>query len=154
MFCTNCGCSLDKETRFCPQCGAAVAAGQNVGEPRSNTTDTSSNTHLYEVRRAVPYAGIWALLCFIIGVFLNVVKKLCRMMFGFSVSNIFWTLSILCFILAVRFLLKIADKVYIVKCPKCNHEFGFPTTSLGEPCPKCGKRLILDNNIIKCADDT
>lgn len=153
MFCTKCGCSLDKETRFCPQCGAAVAAGQNIGEPRSNTTDTSSYTPLYEVRRVVPHAGIWALVCFILSVFLYVVKKLCRMMFGFSVSNIFGGLSIICLILAVRFLLKIADKVYIVTCPKCHHEFGFPTTSHGEPCPRCGKRLIMVDNVVKCADD-
>ena len=37
-------------------------------------------------------------------------------------------------------------KVYRAKCPNCKFEFAFPLNSVGENCPKCQKRVVINGS--------
>lgn len=120
------------------------------GRAEQSHSNTSEST--YPVVAVCPNAGIYALLCAVLVIALIVAGNWIGRMFGYASRWTFRMFATFSGIAVVRFLGLMGKKQYIVPCPHCGQEFGFPVSALGIECPKCKKRIIIVNGVARCAD--
>lgn len=142
MFCEKCGSKINEETKACSNC--------EINNTTEMKTAESSN---YPKRLIKPTAGkalfFWLLVSILF----------CTLFIGSFVKVYFIWLAVFTLLsyASISQLIKnlglLNRDEYVVRCPSCDMEFGFPTDSLGVECPKCNKRTIIKDNKIQIVNN-
>ena len=155
MFCRQCGTKLEEGAKFCVNCGAPVGQAESKRAVDDSFTDNGEQKEAveYPIVAICPDAKSYALICAIAVVGLIVAGLWLGRMFGFGIRWTFRTFAFLAGLATVKYLMLIGKKQYVIPCPHCGHEFGFPVQALGAQCPKCNKRIIIVNGKTHCANN-
>lgn len=128
------------ETETAPQ---ATPSSQSVEEEDAPFEIVTLNENGVTVGILMIVAG------FLINLFFSIVLG---NMFGFSFKVAGYVIMIYTVFAGIKSIRTAKVKAYRAVCPCCNYEFAFPVEELNVLCPKCRKRIILQDDTFKVVE--
>ena len=144
--CIKCNKELNDDSIYCDSCGAEQVVENKTETTAAEINDKNEND--VEIQKSSleeydsnPDGLKKGIICWVIAIIFAAIQIILGIG-GFFGSFIPIGLGIYG---AILFFTRHQMK-YKAVCPHCKHEFGFSVDSLGEDCPKCKKRIIINND--------